>query len=102
MSTAPSPGAEIRRGLAAAAPGGLGLIPLGLALGVLISQAGFDWWWAPLFSLLIYAGSMEFLAIGLLGAVTPLYSLAAATFLVNFRPVIYVLSFPIESIRARV
>ena len=102
MSTAPSTGAEIRRGLADAAPVGLGLIPLGLAFGVLITQAGFDWWWAPLFSLLIYAGSMEFLAIGLLGAVTPLYSLAAATFLVNFRHVFYGLSFPIESIRSRV
>ena len=102
MSTAPSTGAEIRRGLADAAPVGLGLIPLGLAFGVLITQAGFDWWWAPAFSLLIYAGSMEFLAIGLLGAVTPLYSLAAATFLVNFRHVFYGLSFPIESIRSRV
>ena len=101
VSSAPSTRAEIRKGLADAAPVGLGLIPLGLAFGVLITQAGFDWWWAPVFSVVIYAGSMEFLAIGLLGAVTPLYSLAAATFLVNFRHVFYGLSFPIESIRSR-
>lgn len=101
VSTAPSTSAEIRKGLADAAPVGLGLIPLGLAFGVLITQAGFDWWWAPVFSVVIYAGSMEFLAIGLLAAVTPLYSLAAATFLVNFRHVFYGLSFPIESIRSR-
>lgn len=101
MSTARSTSAEIRRGLADAAPVGLGLVPLGLAFGVLITQAGFDWWWAPIFSIVIYAGSMEFLAIGLLMAVTPLYSLAAATFLVNFRHVFYGLSFPIESIRSR-
>ncbi|MGW8590401.1 AzlC family ABC transporter permease [Dietzia sp. NPDC055340] len=101
MSTAPSTSAEIRKGLVDAAPVGLGLIPLGLAFGVLITQAGFDWWWAPIFSIVIYAGSMEFLAIGLLTAVSPLYSLAAATFLVNFRHVFYGLGFPIESIRSR-
>lgn len=101
MSNAPSTSAEIRKGLADAAPVGLGLVPLGLAFGVLITQAGFDWWWAPVFSILIYAGSMEFLAIGMLSAATPLYSLAAATFLVNFRHVFYGLSFPIESIRSR-
>ena len=98
----PSTIAEVRKGLADAAPVGLGLIPLGLAFGVLITQSGFDWWWAPIFSVVIYAGSMEFLAIGLLAVATPLYSLAAATFLVNFRHVFYGLSFPIESIRSRV
>ena len=97
-----STAAEIRAGLADAAPVGLGLVPLGLAFGVLIVQAGFDWWWAPVFSILIYAGSMEFLAIGLLTAVTPLYSLAAAAFLVNFRHVFYGLSFPLHSIRSRI
>lgn len=101
VSPTPSTATEIRKGLADAAPVGLGLIPLGLAFGVLITQAGFDWWWAPVFSVVIYAGSMEFLAIGLLTALTPLYSLAAAAFLVNFRHVFYGLSFPIESIRSR-
>ncbi len=102
VSSASSTSAEIRKGLVDAAPVGVGLIPLGLAFGVLITQAGFDWWWAPVFSIVIYAGSMEFLAIGLLTAVTPLYSLAAAAFLVNFRHVFYGLSFPIGSIRSKV
>lgn len=101
VPTTPSASAEIRKGLADSSSVGLGLVPLGLAFGVLITQAGFDWWWAPLFSILIYAGSMEFLAIGLLAAVTPLYSLAATAFLVNFRHVFYGLSFPLESIRSR-
>ena len=101
MPHAPSTSAEIRKGLADCSTVGLGLVPLGLAFGVLMTQAGFDWWWAPVFSIVIYAGSMEFLAIGLLTAVTPLYSLAAAAFLVNFRHVFYGLSFPIESIRSR-
>jgi 4-azaleucine resistance transporter AzlC len=101
VSNTPSTSAEIRKGLADCSTVGLGLVPLGLAFGVLLTQAGFDWWWAPVFSVVIYAGSMEFLAIGLLTAVTPLYSLAAAAFLVNFRHVFYGLSFPLDSIRSR-
>ena len=41
----------------------LGLVPLGLAFGLLMTQSGFAWWWTPTFSTVIYAGSMEFLAI---------------------------------------
>ncbi|MFJ8045319.1 AzlC family ABC transporter permease [Kitasatospora sp. NPDC096147] len=78
---------------------GLGIFPLGLAFGVLLTQSGFAWWWAPLFSVLIYAGSVEFLAIGLLLAVTPLASLALTTLLVNFRHVFYGLSFPLHRVR---
>ncbi|NGP09403.1 AzlC family ABC transporter permease [Rhodococcus sp. 14C212] len=92
---------EIRTGVRDSWAVGLGLIPLGLAFGVVLTQAGFDWWWAPVFSTVIYAGSMEFLAVGLIGAVTPVASIAAATLLVNFRHVFYGLSFPLEKIRSR-
>ncbi|MGW1083640.1 AzlC family ABC transporter permease [Kitasatospora sp. NPDC002522] len=80
---------------------GLGLFPLGVAFGVLMVQSGFAWWWTPVFSSLIYAGSLEFLAIGLFLAVTPLASIAVTTFLVNFRHVFYGLSFPLHRIRGR-
>lgn len=93
---------EILRGLREAAPVGLGLIPLGLAFGVLVAQAGHPWWWAPVFSLVIYAGSMEFLALGLVGAAVPLPEVALTTFLVNFRHIFYGLSFPLRAIRSRV
>ncbi|MEE2033340.1 AzlC family ABC transporter permease [Rhodococcus chondri] len=92
---------EIRAGIADSWAVGLGLIPLGLAFGVVLIQGGFDWWWAPIFSVVIYAGSMEFLAIGLISAVTPFASIAAATLLVNFRHVFYGLSFPLQRIRGR-
>lgn len=55
-------------GLQEAVPVFLGFVPLGLAFGVFITQLGFAWWWAPIFSVVIYAGSMEFLAPGLIGA----------------------------------
>jgi len=93
-----STGAQIRAGLRDCSTVGLGLVPLGLAFGVLVTQSGFAWWWAPLFSVLVYAGSMEFLAIGLLTALTPLYGLALTTFLVNFRHVFYGLGFPLDRV----
>lgn len=81
---------------------GLGLIPLGLAFGLLITQSGFAWWWAPIFSLVIYAGSMEFLAIGLItGCVGPI-SAAVTGFMVNFRHIFYGLTFPRHAIHSRI
>ncbi|MBM4726491.1 branched-chain amino acid ABC transporter permease [Prescottella equi] len=80
---------------------GFGLFPLGLAFGLLLVQSGFHWWWAPIFSLTIYAGSLEFLAIGLVLAVTPLASIAMTTLLVNFRHVFYALSFPLHRVRGK-
>src|SRR5699024_6047518 len=89
------PGAALRDTLVV----GFGLFPLGLAFGLLLTQSGFAWWWAPLFSLLIYAGSLEFLAIGLLLALTPLAQLAVTTLMVNSRHVFYALSFPLHRVR---
>lgn len=80
---------------------GVGMFPLGAAFGLLVVQSGLDWWWAFIFSVLVYAGSMEFLAVGLVIAVTPLPQLAMTTFLVNFRHVFYALSFPLYRVRGR-
>ncbi len=93
---------EIRSGLRDAWAVGLGLIPLGLAFGLLMTQVGFAWWWTPIFSVLIYAGSMEFLAINLvLAGVGPL-STAVTAFMVNFRHIFYGLTFPRNLIRSPV
>lgn len=78
---------------------GVALVPLGIAFGLLVIEAGLSWWWAPLFSTFIYAGSLEFLAIGLVVAATPLASIALSTVLVNFRHVFYALSFPLHAVR---
>lgn len=80
---------------------GVGMFPLGTAFGLLVVQSGLDWWWALAFGLLVYAGSMEFLAVGLVVAVTPLPQLALTTFLVNFRHVFYALSFPLHRVHGR-
>lgn len=73
---------------------GLGLIPLGLAFGLLISQTGFGWWWAPIFSTIVYAGSMEFLAIDMVVSGLGPFSSALTAFMVNFRHIFYGLTFP--------
>ena len=79
---------------------GMGYLPLAAAFGVLLATSGLDWWWAPVFSVLIYAGSMEFLAIGLVTGGVGLAQVAATTFFVNFRHVFYGLSFPLLKIRS--
>ena len=100
MSADPAPAYPAwRAALGDTAAVGFGLFPLGVAFGVLLVQSGFAWWWAPIFSFTIYAGSLEFLAVGLLLAVTPLASIAVTTFLVNFRHVFYALSFPLHQVR---
>ena len=80
---------------------GVGMFPLGVAFGLLVVQSGLDWWWAFVFGVTVYAGSMEFLAVGLLVALTPLAQLALTTFLVNFRHVFYALSFPLQRVQGR-
>lgn len=77
----------------------LGLIPLGLAFGLLMTQSEFAWWWTPIFSTVIYAGSMEFLAIDMvLTGVGPVTS-AITGFMVNFRHLFYGLTYPRSEIR---
>lgn len=92
---------DLRGALADTAAIGVGLFPLGVALGLLITQSGFAWWWVPLFSVLVYAGSVEFLLVGMVLAATPVAQIAAATALVNSRHVFYGLSFPLHRVRGR-
>ena len=50
---------------------GLGIFPLGIALGLLVVQAGLPWWLAPALSLSAFAGSLELL-VGMTATVAPL------------------------------
>ncbi len=89
---------EIRGGLRESWPVAVGLVPMGVAFGLLMTQAGFAWWWAPIFSLVIYAGSMEFLALNLVTAGVGPFSAFVTGLLVNFRHVFYGLTFPRHAI----
>ena len=89
-----------REVLRLAAPIGLAFVPLGMALGLLIVHAGLAWWWAPVFAAVIYAGSLEFLMVGLAATAAPVAAVALTTFIVNSRHVFYALSFPLDRVRA--
>jgi branched chain amino acid efflux pump len=99
--TAPSAPSQVRAALKDSIPVGLGFGPLGLAFGVFLTHSGLDWWWATLFTTLIYAGSFEFLLVGLVAALAPLATVALTAFLVNVRHVFYTLSFPLQRVRGR-
>ncbi|MGW9761554.1 branched-chain amino acid ABC transporter permease [Micrococcus luteus] len=97
----PSRWAEVRSGVAVTLGAGLGLFPLGMAFGMLVVQAGLPAWVAPLFSVVVFAGSVELLLVSLVVAGTPLLTIAVTVFLVNFRHVFYAFSFPLRVVRGR-
>lgn len=90
---------EIRKGITDSFSVGLGIFPLGIGLGFLVVQTGLPWWVAPALSLGVFAGSVEFMMVGLLASVTPLITIAVTVFAVNFRHVFYAFSFPIDLVK---
>lgn len=85
---------EIKKGIKDSWAVGIGLVPLGLAFGLLMVQTGFDWWWTSIFSIMVYAGSMEFLAIPMVLNNTSVAASIITGFMVNFRHMFYGLTFP--------
>lgn len=64
-------------------------IPLGIVYGVLCSQAGYDWYYAPLFSLFVLAGAMQFVALSLLSLKASLLTIALAIIPLGIRNIFY-------------
>ena len=81
------------------APVFFGYLFLGIAFGILLEQAGFHAGWALLSSLVIYAGSGQFLLASLLANNASLATVSAMTLLINGRHIFYGLSF-VEKFRA--
>ncbi|WP_329175966.1 AzlC family ABC transporter permease [Streptomyces sp. NBC_01477] len=107
-ASAPGPRAGLRRlradlAVAAGDSGsvGLGAFPMGVAFGILVVHSGLAWWWGSVFSGFIYAGSLEFLFLGLVLTGASLASIAVTAFLVNVRHVFYALSFPLHRVNGR-
>ena len=86
--------AEFRFALRQTAPVLCGYLFLGLAFGLLLQQAGYGWPWALLISGVVYAGSLQFVLVGMLGGgFGSLASVALTTLSVNSRHLFYGLSF---------
>ena len=69
-----------------------GFVPLGIAFGLLMNGAGYGVFWSFLMSLLVYAGSAQFMGVELLSAAAPLPQVAVMTLILNFRHLVYGLS----------
>ena len=86
--------AEFRFSLRQTVPVLCGYLFLGIAFGLLLQQAGYAWPWALLISGIVYAGSMQFVLVGMLGGgFASLLSVALTTLSVNSRHLFYGLSF---------
>ena len=89
MKNAKLPQKEIlREGASAAWPICLGYFPIGLALGVLAQQAGLPWWAVALMSVLVFAGSAQFICVAMLAAQVSIPAIIMTTFVVNLRHVL--------------
>ena len=69
-----------------------GYVFLGFGFGILMHQCGFGTLWSCAMSLLIYAGSMQYVAVSLLTSGAGLLITAMTTFLVNARHLFYGIS----------
>ena len=85
-----------RKSIAAAFPVTLpvlmGYISIGIAFGLMLERAGFNFIWAFFMSLTIYAGSGQYLGVELLATGAVLADVALLTLLINFRHLVYGLS----------
>jgi len=78
-------GKAVREGLSAAWPICVGYIAIGLAFGVIARKTGLSPLDIGLMSLIVYAGSSQFIAVGMLGAGAGFLPIVLATFSVNLR-----------------
>lgn len=69
-----------------------GYLTLGIAFGLVLTQANYPWFLAPVMSIIMFAGAAQFIAVGLFAAGTPLYAILITEALVNIRHIVYGLS----------
>ncbi|MGE5592315.1 MAG: AzlC family ABC transporter permease [Betaproteobacteria bacterium] len=80
------------RGARLAVPVVMGYAPIGLAYGVIARQSGLSPAEAALMSALVYAGSAQFIACGLISSGAVAAGVVGTTLLVNLRHVLYSMS----------
>jgi len=83
---------ELAAAFKASVPVMMGYSVLGFSFGLLAVSQGLAWYWPVLMSLLIYAGALQFLAVGMLQAKAGMFDLFIAAIFVNIRQAFYGLS----------
>lgn len=69
-----------------------GYLALGIAFGLIFTNAGYPWWLSTFMSIIVFAGAAQFIAIGLLAAGTPITAILITELFVNIRHIFYGLS----------
>ena len=77
----------------------ISFFPVGLAYGLLMQNAGYNFLWTGACSLFVLAGSLQFLMVSFFAEGTPLATVAVMSLLLNSRHVFYGLSF-VEKFRS--
>jgi 4-azaleucine resistance transporter AzlC len=70
----------------------LGYVAIGIAFGLLLRNAGYPWFLAPAMSILVYAGALQYFAVGLFSTNASIAETAVAALLLNARHMVYGLS----------
>lgn len=78
-----------REVLKAVLPICVGYIPLGFACGVLAQKVGVSVWETGMMSVLVFAGSGQFIALSMIGGGASISSIVLTTFIVNLRHTLY-------------
>ena len=69
-----------------------GYVVLGIGFGILLRNAGFGLWWALSMSVFIFAGSMQYVGVGLLAGGASVITAVITTVMVNARHLFYSIS----------
>jgi len=75
----------ISKGIIQALPIVIGYIPLSFAYGVMAQDIGLSFFATILMSIIVFAGSSQYIAVGMMAANQPVFSIVFTTFIVNLR-----------------
>ena len=81
-----------KKALTAALPVMYSYVVIGMGFGMVVQSRGYGALWSAAMSVFIYAGSMQFVALELIGSGASLLTAAITTVMVNLRHVFYGLS----------
>lgn len=71
----------------------IGFFPVGIAYGILMAEAGYNFVWSFFSSLFVYAGSLQMLMVSFFSGGIPVIVIAVTSLLLNSRHIFYGISF---------
>ncbi len=92
MDTKKNTNSVVRQAFVKSLPVMAGYVVLGIGFGILLHDAGYGVLWSFAMGLLIYAGSMQYVGVGLLAGGASVVTAILTTFMVNARHLFYSIS----------